>query len=285
MSRRRRRILGAMGGNKNFIFPALQPIVPSAVMDLDATNAASYGGSGQTFSNLVATPADGSAQTDYDYYLGATSGAEGSDPIFLGIAGSRSAEFTLNGSGLFTIKNGNTALISNAQKTTGGNNISVWVVGYFPPRTVGSNGFSLFGSGGTDPLKHGIAFGNGQFGTSNLPVAVGSGAQGFNGTSGSIGSNDIYQNSYKFIGYTYNPSTKEVKVYNGSNAVVTGTVGFYVSTVNATDLFQFGAAGAGLNVAYAGTKFIAMGKSNSILSDAEVVALRSMYSTRHNRTY
>ena len=64
----------------------LQADVPSTCFVLSASDAASYDGSSQTWSNIVETPADGSAQTDFDFYLGDTGSASSDDPAYIGTA-------------------------------------------------------------------------------------------------------------------------------------------------------------------------------------------------------
>ncbi|PJF23508.1 MAG: hypothetical protein CUN56_00480 [Phototrophicales bacterium] len=80
----------------------LDSVLPSVCCDLDSTIADSYPGSGQTWSNLIASPADGAAQTDYDFYLGLGSGASTDDPTFTGTAGDPAAYFALDGGDYFT---------------------------------------------------------------------------------------------------------------------------------------------------------------------------------------
>lgn len=66
---------------------------------LEATSSSSYGGSGETWSNIVASPASAGPadQTHYDAYLGATGTADGDEPTFNGTAGTSGADFTLDG--------------------------------------------------------------------------------------------------------------------------------------------------------------------------------------------
>ena len=71
---------------------SLSDVVDSAVFDIDATQSASYGGTGTTWSNLVASPADGAAQSAYDFQLG--DGADSSTyPTFTGTVGDAAAYF------------------------------------------------------------------------------------------------------------------------------------------------------------------------------------------------
>jgi hypothetical protein len=98
-----------------------------ACMDLDATIAASYGGSGQTWSNLINTPTVG-VKADYDFYLGKTVSASTDDPTFTGSAGSSSAYFLHDGGDYFTAINtgANVGILSNIHKTT----TSGWWIGF-----------------------------------------------------------------------------------------------------------------------------------------------------------
>jgi hypothetical protein len=73
-----------------------------AIFDLDATLSDSYS-SGQVWHNLVPAPADGSAQTDYDFNLGGTSGSGADDPTFTGTAGDAAAYFALDGGDYFSL--------------------------------------------------------------------------------------------------------------------------------------------------------------------------------------
>lgn len=77
----------------------LDSLLDSVVYDLDATIAASYPGTGQTWTNLAASPADGEAQTTYDFWLGADGAADGSDPAFTGAAGDAGAYFAMGTTG------------------------------------------------------------------------------------------------------------------------------------------------------------------------------------------
>lgn len=70
----------------------LHDIFPSTVFDLDARMADSYGGSGTTWFNLCANPADGEAQGDYDFTQRGTQ-------TFVGTAGSPDAHFLSSGDG------------------------------------------------------------------------------------------------------------------------------------------------------------------------------------------
>ncbi len=92
--------------------------IPVAVFELDAGLSASYNGTGQTWANIVTAPADGSGQTAYDFYRGATSGSEGSDRTFNGSAGANSANeyFSFDGGDYLTLVGFNTTFIHSMHK-------------------------------------------------------------------------------------------------------------------------------------------------------------------------
>lgn len=100
---------------------SLSDIVASSVFDLDVTISASYPGTGQTWYNLCTAPADGSAQSAYDFVNGATSSSEASDATFTGTAGDPAAYWLYASEDRQTIaSNANTTFTNNLSKSTGG---------------------------------------------------------------------------------------------------------------------------------------------------------------------
>jgi hypothetical protein len=87
------------------------------VFDLDATQTASYGGTGQTWKNLVTAPADGSPRSQYDFYRGTTSSAYTDDPTFNGTAGAAAAYWSFDGGDWFDSVNADAGLLSNLHRT------------------------------------------------------------------------------------------------------------------------------------------------------------------------
>lgn len=272
-------------GAAPFVFPELQPLIASAVADLDATNASSYSGSGKTWANLVAAPADGSGQTAYDMWLGTNGSTDGSEPTFVGTADSQSALFTLDGADWFTAK-ANTALINNANKTTGGNPYSIAVVGKFPARVVDGFAAGILGTGGFDENKNGIAVTNGVFGQTNYSYLFVSGANGaFRGEQINSAS-DITDGTYKVLVFCFDVSNSlAAKAYHGDSTPLGTVISFINSVADAADPLQVGACSVGNTPAPAGSEIIAVSQFNSFLTDANVTALRGMYSERHGRVY
>lgn len=101
----------------------LDDVIASVVVDLDATMTESYSGSGETWSNMIVTPADGASQTDYDFWLGVDGDTDGDEPTFTGSADDPAAYFSVGGDDFF---NGKSVLgpttIRNMHKKTGGTN-------------------------------------------------------------------------------------------------------------------------------------------------------------------
>jgi len=106
----------------------LQADVPSTCFVLEASNIDSTDGSSQTWSNVITSPADGSAQTDFDMYRGATSSATTDDPTFTGTAGVPGAYWLLDGGDVFTsITATPPGFLADIHKTTGG---TAWWVAF-----------------------------------------------------------------------------------------------------------------------------------------------------------
>jgi len=117
---------------------SLADVLASAVFDLDATQSASYPGTGTTWANLVTAPADGSAQTAYDFFTGDGSTST-TYPTFTGSAGDAAAYWLFDGGDYFKLKSGtNTAFLNALHKTTGGSDWA-FVMAWYPPPEDGAN--------------------------------------------------------------------------------------------------------------------------------------------------
>lgn len=134
---------------------SLQPI-----WDLDATQAASYSGTGSTWNNLITSPDDGQAQSAYNFTV------EGS-PVFTGSAGTSGAYWAMDGTGYFQIAGGNTPTLNQIHQT-GGSSFVVTIALAFATDSSPTPA-NLFGteSGGAGC-------------TQNAPGTFLSGANGFN---------------------------------------------------------------------------------------------------------
>ena len=147
--------------------------IPKAVFELDAGLSASYSGSGQTWANIVTAPADGSGQTAYDFYRGATNGSEGSDPTFNGSAGANSANeyFSFDGGDYLTLVGSNTTFLNSLHKE---NAVFTWYGFLRTPTSTGNA--NLFGTNAQSSSNIGIHINISTGGTLQLLVASGGGA-------------------------------------------------------------------------------------------------------------
>ena len=124
---------------------SLADVLASAVFDLDATQSASYPGTGTTWANLVTAPADGSAQTDYDFFTG--DGVTSTTyPAFNGAAGDPGAYWSFDGGDNFRLKSGvNPSFLNNLHKTTGGQDF--WIAVTFNALDITYGNYVAFATG------------------------------------------------------------------------------------------------------------------------------------------
>lgn len=105
----------------------LDDVIASVVYDVSAVLSSSYPGSGQKWFNGIASPADSSAQSANDFFLGEDINASTDDPAFNGSAGDQAAFWSFDSSNdFFRLAGSNTALLNSLHKTTGGSDF--WVV-------------------------------------------------------------------------------------------------------------------------------------------------------------
>jgi len=97
---------------------SLADLIPSTVFHLDATAVRSWPGSGQLWKNLVRHPADGEAQSAYDFYFGADGNASTDDPSPIGATGARGTHMLFDGSDRFKLAGAMTDTLKNIHKTS-----------------------------------------------------------------------------------------------------------------------------------------------------------------------
>lgn len=256
---------------------SLKDVVSSAVFDLDATKSASYGGSGQTWSNLVTEPADGSDQTAYDFYLGGTGSATTDDPTFTGGAGSSGAYFYFDGGDYFQIAGGMPEFLKSLHKTTGGQASTVAVAG----RLTTGGTFYLFNTGtssGAHGLRRSWVTTNSTFGGQQF---AGSGS-----TAQEI-SERYFQTGLDYLVISsYDPATSTF--YWWINGVRQGddTITPNTSTTDSTNC-RIGSTTATTpgGLILDGNRIYAVSGFNAVISDAEEALIRGEYESRHGRSY
>jgi hypothetical protein len=263
---------------------SLQDVISSACMDLDATQSASYTDPSQTWANLVTSPADGSAQTDYDFFRGVDGTASADDPIF------STDKFTTNGSDFFnfkknTVASGRPAALNTLLNTSTGKWWSIVTL------EIGSNLSSndyYFGCGNTSTS---LVF-LGVESDGDLRIGIQTPTDGFVIISVAIG---LTINSTNVIGVSFDAttSTNNIKVWKNSSTPTTASTAISTNTGDIADgnmlLARPASSGAGINTPTqgmpSGTAIRSKAFGNAILSDSEMAAALTVLETRHGVDY
>lgn len=256
------------------VSPYLDGVLPATVFDLDATIAASYSGSGTTWSNLVTAPADGAAQSDYDFFRG--DGATSTTyPTFNGSAGDPAAYWSFDGGDYFRIKSGaNTPLLRDAHKSSGSipvtfglafrtpatGTLTNWLFG--TARQNANHGFALLSSSGTLTLRQ---YDGGGAATTTIATALSAGTDyllllSFDYTNDIA---KIWINSATGSDLTL---VKDTTVTDGSNPYEIGAVQANAPLIN-------------------GHRVYWSGLFNEVFNDAKAAAIIAALEARHGRDY
>lgn len=255
--------------------PWLDGVLTSAVFDLDATIAASYSGSGQGWSNLVAAPADGTAQAAYDFYLGNSAAATAADPTFTGSAGSAAAYWSFDGGDYFQAMNA-PSWLANVQRTDIANP-ATFIVAF---RTASTSFHNIFGhlQSGTAANGYSLRIASGQlqyFGRGNSSNV----SYNISGAGALSASTD-----YLLI-VSLNVRNGAGKYWLNNRTGTAFTPAASTSTAAATGNFQAGSSGFGSSPLPSGSRLYACGGANAILDDAAAALVFDHYNARHARTY
>ena len=260
----------------------LDGVISSVCCDLDATISGSYGGSGQSWANLISAPADGSAQTDYDFYLGSDASTSTNDPTFTGTADTPSAYFSLDGGDYFTCTTSSGTILQRANMTSGTGCGPCWFAFAFQLGAINTN-IAFFGNTG-NTVSPGIRFLMNA--TENLRLLQGGDSSGFNqpvipdGTwtaandylllitmdSTNAGNEKYWVNSTTGSSWaaSYTPSTSTSEPSNAMRIGTDPSTAFVMP--NNTRLYHFSCG-------------------NELLDDTKAAAIFAHLETRHSRDY
>ena len=261
--------------------PYLDGVIASAVCDLDATCLDSYGGSGQTWSNLIASPADGAAQADYDFYLGADGSASTDDPTFTGTAGDTAAYFAMDGSNdFFTIKGGNTSFINAMHKTTGGSSWWVAFIGYIDSTAANGQG-NIAGTTAGYSLGPGI---NIRHNTRTANRKMIASINGDTGADTFVGTDTLAEDSYYFAVMSFDAATGNLRSYLNTLTAETDTLSLNATTSDAGYALTIGNNGYN-DHPYPKGRIIHFSMGNDSIDDSDAAAIIAHLETRHGRDY
>lgn len=251
----------------------LNSVLASTVCDLDVTVAASYPGTGTTWANLVAAPADGASQTDYDFRTG--DGATSSTyPAFNGTAGSASAYWSLDTGDYFGLKSGtNTSFLAGLHKTTGG--ADFWMAVAY--RHVANSAYQYpFATTANVASSIGLAL---ETTNSNLfRIRQRGGSSTVIGSSAVTASNGT---DYLVIA-SHSHSANQTRFWINSLSNVQVSHSFNTTTTDATLAAQ---AGKGNTNMADGTRIYSLALGNEYLDNTKAAAIIAHMEARHGRDY
>ena len=261
--------------------PSLRDVLPSCVFDLDATQTASYDGTGQAWRNLVPVPADGAAQADYDFYLGASSSAGTDDPSFTGTTGDAAAYFSFDGGDYFdAVSMPATTLLRNLHRTDSSRPVTLG----FAFRTPGTLTQSRLIATANSSANHGISF---RMNTNGSMDCLQSNASGsFDQKSilpnGSLVTNTDY---LLFIALNAGSAGSEKRWVNTTTGSAwSGTFAPLTSSTNSSGACIGAQTGHG-NALGNNTRLYGVYLFNEILNNTKAAAIFTALNTRHGRSY
>lgn len=272
---------GVGGGSNNY----LQDIIPATIADLDSTIEASTGdGTGQTWSNLIPTPADGSGQTDWDLFLGIDGTVETEDPAFTGTAGDSGAYYLMGSTERrgFNMK-AIPSTLAKLHRTTGGTALTFIIAGEF---IRGSGSQSIISNNVVGSTFHGF----------RLEFQA-TGAMRFRQTNGSSITNSTIaigvapvtlENKIIAVKVSYDTSVGTDNGYAiNADTFTSFTVSSGASSTDSTSVASVGAGGPDLQATFFEdtSKIRAISMYDGFLSDADLALINAEYVTRHGDIY
>lgn len=255
----------------------LDGVLASTCFDVDATIAASYGGSGQTWANLIASPADGAAQTAYDFYLGANGTATTDDPTFTGTAGNAAAYFSLDGGDYFKLKGANPTLLNNLHKTTSGN--AWWLA--FAFQTGPSITQDTFFATADASFDHGIEM---RIEGSPRKLVL----RQFNGTSTAAftPTSEVSAASTDYLViFSYDKDTNTIRFWNRSTTKESATLTLNTDTSSADSAAVYATNTALADSLASGYRMYGLYGGNAFIDNTEAAAIFAHLEARHARDY
>ena len=254
---------------------SLKDVISSAVIDLDATVSTSYSGSGTTWANLVTSPADGSAQTAYDFYTG--NGATSTTyPTFNGSAGSSAAYWSFDGGDYFRKKDGAiTSFLQNMHNySVAGKGFWAAWTGNIPTPASVSSMFATSDSTSEGCLLQILT----STGNARIRRRHSGGGSSMDSTTSATGSN-------KIVVVSFNNETGAYRFWINSTTVTSSGTNTTLSTASSVGVpviaaeTDFGGALPNTSRLYS----FAMG--NEFLDDTKAAAIINALEARHGRNY
>jgi len=267
-------------------FNALGSLVSSTVCDMDATLEPSFA-SGQKWLNLEGTPADGSSQTDNDFFLGANGdgGGDSADPEHTGTVDDAAAYFLMDGTDYFTSVDGvgssNAITLRDLHKNGSGE--AWWIAMVMKTATLSNTFFwGNANAAGGDGMRW---FAN----NSGTNIRV----DQFDGTSSTSADSLLTlvsdTDQLVIISCDMNATSNNVRRWRNTATKNEISKTWNSASGNTDGVFRIGAtdnqgtvSGALIDV---NSRIYAFSYGNAFIGDTEAAALKTEYEARHGRTY
>ncbi len=257
----------------------LDDVISSVCCDLDATIAASYT-SGQTWANLIETPADGTGQTYYDFWLGVDGSATATDPTFTGSADDPAAYFAHDGGDYFRAKDLTGTALNKSGMTSGTGTGPVWIAVAFKLGSVDAN-ISPWGDNTAQPGAVRALMSS----TENMRFVQRSSSASYNQEIIPAATFDATTDFLVIITYDTTSAGSEKYWVNSTTGANWATA--YSPVTNTTEYtgdFDIAAA-AGSFVFPNGSKTYHFSCGNELLDDAKATDIFTHLEARHSRNY
>ena len=249
-------------------YNAMDQIVSSALIDIEATISDSYGGSGQTITDLL---------SGTNFTLGADASAGSDDPTFNGSAGDSGAYFSTDGGDFFKALS-NISILNGAHKTGGTDSGPVWfAIAFRTPSSFATQ--AIFGTS-TSSNDQGFRVITLSSGAIRLQQSDGSGF-GWNASFTPTLSTDT---DYVLIVSWDATSSGDTKIWLNSDTSSTTSDAFDATTTDATNVFELFANGGG-GLILGASRFRGFSAGNEVLDNTKAADLKNEYEARHGLAY
>lgn len=258
----------------------LDSIISSTCCDLDATISASYGGSGQTWANLIASPADGSAQTGYDFHLGIDDSSSTDDPTFSGSAGDAAAFFSHDGGDWFTLKNiANAITIKNNHRT---DQAGVWMAVALRGAGITTGSLTYFGNS-FNATTAGMRLTDLSV-SGDIDILISNGSQ--NAILFDLGSYTTDGELLIIFSWDGTSTSNNTRLWLNSTTKIENSLTLKTSTTSATTIFNVGNSNNNSSGIFdVGTRLYHFSCGNAFIDDADAALIFAHLEARNDRDY
>lgn len=262
---------GSSGGSG----PSMADTLSSCVFDIDITQSGCYDGS-QTLSNLVSSPADGSNQSDYDFYLGADASASSDDPTINNNA-TQSAEIVFDGGDLCGLKASSVPVFLRDMLKTGSG--KKYTFAMCLTRNSSTTSYALgFGDVGISKIGFGV------WTTASGSITFVEHRSSF---SSKILANVNVPATPSILIFSYDETARTLRYWVNTRTKRTMAFNHDANSTNLDDIAHIGAIDYNGSKYYAGSnqKTYAVSAFDEYIDDAQAEDIIDAYNTRHGRTY